>query len=770
MRSLRRTLMMVLLALQLTHSAAQQFQVPDFASPTESIRLLLIASYHPAFPTWPVQREGLEERIREFEGNHQVNICLDVEFMDSKRLFSRVHFANFRNGLVEKLNNLPGYHGVLTADDNALHFVLENREELFPGIPLVFFGVNDADRAASAMKQPQISGVAERIPLEENIRFLKAAFSEPSAIYGISDGTNTGISDARLFRSMQKQFPETELRLLDLAVMSYRELKNTVKEISPSNPVILLDAYLDKQDTGMEFDQAVRFLTEDVRVPMFHVYEHGIGSGLTGGVVISHRLQAYHAMDLLIDMLGSGGDLVPPRLMSPPVRLMLDYNRWRSLGISLPAEWSNPQWVNKPLTIWDLYGIWALIAILLFAGLAILTVLLIGSRRKLILSREQIQREHRRYRTLFDEFSLGLWEEDLSAVRMFLEKLKSSHKGNFSDFLRRNPVLIQESIRDIRIIRVNDAVLKMYKARGEEELIRRLPEIFPPQAKDVFAQAMTRLFEGAGEFSSELLQRDLTGREFWVRFRLTILQGHGLDWRRALVSTEDIDEKIRNRHMLAESLREKETLLREMHHRIKNNLNTVSSLIDLQEEKIEDQRLRDVLDAARGRIYSISMMHELLYGSDTRNSVSLRDYFERIRDAVFSLHQDVINPQEFRQRAPVPELLADIELDISRMVPLGLIFNEILTNTIKHGKTPYERLTIDIKCRMNGNQAELLFQDNGGGNGGADSNSVTSQSRAGGLGLELIQVLGEQLGGDVLSQPVPGGFRVAVSFPLNAPE
>lgn len=251
-----------------------------------------------------------------------------------------------------------------------------------------------------------------------------------------------------------------------------------------------------------------------------------------------------------------------------------------------------------------------------------------------------------------------------------------------------------------------------------------------------------------------------------MRFRCTILQGHRFDWRRVLVSTEDIDEKIRNRQLLSESLREKEILLREMHHRIKNNLNTVSSLIDLQEEKISDQSMRGVLDGARGRIHSISMMHELLYGSEAGSSVRLTDYFIRIRDAVFSLHQEELSPDSLRGHASIPESMDAIELDISRMLPLGLIFNEILTNAIKHRSIPLHRLRIEIQCRINGNQADLLFRDNGGGN--TEFPEEGSASR--GLGLELIQILGEQLGGAVLAREVPGGFSIAVSFPLTYPD
>jgi len=100
-------------------------------------RVLLISSYNPAFPTYYQQIQGIKSVIK------KENIIFDVEFMDSKRLYTKADKNNFKKYLKYKLEKLKTYDLIMCADDNALDFIEKNKTELFPRKPVIFFGVNN---------------------------------------------------------------------------------------------------------------------------------------------------------------------------------------------------------------------------------------------------------------------------------------------------------------------------------------------------------------------------------------------------------------------------------------------------------------------------------------------------------------------------------------------------------------------------------------------------------------------------------------------------
>jgi PAS domain S-box-containing protein len=190
---------------------------------------------------------------------------------------------------------------------------------------------------------------------------------------------------------------------------------------------------------------------------------------------------------------------------------------------------------------------------------------------------------------------------------------------------------------------------------------------------------------------------------------------------------------------LRKSLNEKKVLIREVHHRVKNNLAVIASLINLQQRYAENDALGTLFEATRRRIRSMALAHEMLYQSANLAEVSVREYIRRLIGhlsvSAFGITSSILFKQE----------VEDASFSMEATVPLGLILNELVTNCIKHAFPDGRGGEIRISFRAVGEKEfELSVADNGVGlPEGIDMENPKS------LGLELIRILAEQLRGSV---------------------
>lgn len=196
-----------------------------------------------------------------------------------------------------------------------------------------------------------------------------------------------------------------------------------------------------------------------------------------------------------------------------------------------------------------------------------------------------------------------------------------------------------------------------------------------------------------------------------------------------------INVKINNQNVVIEqSLKEKELLIKEIHHRVKNNLQIVTSMLSLQIGKINDERTESILQEAKQRISSIALTHQMLYQKDNLTNINFGEYVEKlVRQIELSLPKTFI------------ELVTNIGcrdkmLSIDSAVPLGLLINEVLTNAYKHAFVGRNSGCITISLTGQNLNCELLIADNGIG---MPDETTISQSPS--MGMELIEILAEQL-------------------------
>ena len=217
---------------------------------------------------------------------------------------------------------------------------------------------------------------------------------------------------------------------------------------------------------------------------------------------------------------------------------------------------------------------------------------------------------------------------------------------------------------------------------------------------------------------------------------------------------EDITEKVEAEQKLTGSLKEKETLLKELYHRTKNNMQMIMALLDLQSSFLEDKKISDIFLDTKNRIHSMALVHKMLYETSDLSKINLKTY---IQNLVIS----IIDSYDLNRNKITLELdLEDIVAVIDVAIPCGIILNELITNSIKHGFLRYkaDKIRISIK-RPTADRIRLEVSDNGK-NLPKDFNIA----RHGKLGIQNIISLGEfQLDGKVKIN-TENGFSCEVVF------
>ena len=191
---------------------------------------------------------------------------------------------------------------------------------------------------------------------------------------------------------------------------------------------------------------------------------------------------------------------------------------------------------------------------------------------------------------------------------------------------------------------------------------------------------------------------------------------------------------------LQQRLLEKEMFLKEVHHRVKNNLQTVSSLLSLQARAVDDPKISTIIKNSQHRVVTMAMVHEMLYKRDDYVSkIELKPYLEEL--CAYLIRSTKEHEDQIQLQMNIPAC----KLNIDTIIPLGLIINEIVTNALKYGFPGEEAGSIQLQLQKLGrNEYQMKISDNGLG----FSDSITAQNSKS-LGLKLIRNLARQLMGHI---------------------
>jgi PAS domain S-box-containing protein len=221
---------------------------------------------------------------------------------------------------------------------------------------------------------------------------------------------------------------------------------------------------------------------------------------------------------------------------------------------------------------------------------------------------------------------------------------------------------------------------------------------------------------------------------------------------------DELARRTQAEAQLQASLREKEVLLQEIHHRVKNNLQIVSSLLNLQVHAVHDPQLRTLLHDSQQRIQAMALIHEALYQAHDLAQVPLAAYVRQLAAQLFHAYDGAARRLSLTVQAD------PVTLDIDRAAPCGLILTELFSNALQHAFPGGGPGTIAVVLRGAAHQVALSVRDSGVG-----FPPAFDVGRADSLGLKLVAMLTKQLDG-TLTQACEGGTTLTLAFPLPPSE
>ncbi len=313
-------------------------------------------------------------------------------------------------------------------------------------------------------------------------------------------------------------------------------------------------------------------------------------------------------------------------------------------------------------------------------------------------------------------------------------------------------------IEDNVFVDCNQAVVRMLGYETKEDLLNTHPsELSPeyqPDGRPSFekAQEMMELAIKNGSHHFEWMHTRANGEYFPVEVWLSTVNYKG----KLLINTiwRDLTEIKIAEDKIKASLREKEVLLREIHHRVKNNMQIITSLLSLQSGLMDNDVVKGHFRQCQFRINSMAMIHEMLYQSDNFSEINYAEYVKQLVTELITSIKGVKNDVEFKFSSP------ELYLSIDTAIPLGLLINEIITNSLKYGITNEVGGKIEIQfTREDSANYTLLIGDNGVG----IPNGVTVENSSS-LGLKLIYRLARQLGGNISLIPDKQGTHYKLVF------
>jgi PAS domain S-box-containing protein len=325
----------------------------------------------------------------------------------------------------------------------------------------------------------------------------------------------------------------------------------------------------------------------------------------------------------------------------------------------------------------------------------------------------------------------------LASLDLSRQKLHES-ESRYHAIVEDQSELISRFRSDGSMAFTNEAFRRYFGMDGQPWPVESFLRLLPPAARgdvDGLLRSLT-----AGEPAGVLeCCCDVEGNARWLQWSFRAIfdrQGQVAEYQAV---GRDITELKRNEEQIKASLKEKDALLKEIHHRVKNNLQIISSILSLQEAKVEDAACREILADSRNRIKSMALIHEKLYGSRELSSIDFAEYITSLLSHLSRSYGG--NYGRVAARADV----TDVALNLDIAIPLGLIVNELVTNSFKHAFPADASGEIFVELhRAEGGKYLLVVGDNGVGMP-ADFDITCTPS----LGLQLVQALAQQINSQV---------------------
>lgn len=390
--------------------------------------ILILDSYHPYYSWSDDEVEGIVETLHKARPKEEPII----EYLDCKFFPKEEHFKELRALFLRKFSRVK-ISVIIAADNPALDFALKYRDEIFPGTPIVFCGINGFEPQMLAGHK-NVTGVAEMLDVSGSVKLMLRVHPGTREIFIIHDYTSTGLAT----RSQAEKDLQDLKGIVPIRYMgnvSTEELLRQVKSLPPTTLVFALSYSRDSVGRVFDHRKIANLLGENSSVPVYAAHEERIGSGIIGGCLLGGKLHGAKAAEMALEIL-NGRDIASMPVYTGKIsRIMFDYNVLTRFKIPLSQLPANSILINRPVTFYEKYTtlVWTTIGVI--TSLTIIIVLLIVNvtqkRRatgELAAKADELERTNAE----LQEFSMIAYhdmQEPLRSISGFVQLLQRQYSG-----------------------------------------------------------------------------------------------------------------------------------------------------------------------------------------------------------------------------------------------------------------------------------------------------------------------------------------------------
>lgn len=446
-------------------------------------KVLVLHSYHQGYLWTDLVDQGIQEVF-----DKAGPACeLYVEYLDSKRRSRAQVFPIMERLLADKYDDIRP-ELIITTDDNALDFMLERGKWLFPGVPLVFCGLNDY-RPERLAGHAECTGVAENFNLDGTLGLMLGLHPKVRLVAVVSDVTPTGQKNLKRFRAVKHRF-EDKVKFVELAGLEAPELAKRLRALPRDSVVLNLSFWRDNQGRAFEFRQGIQFVNQASPAPVYSPWDHMIRHGTVGGYVISGARQGREAARLALMVLGGRPIRDIPVITDTPNLPMFDYAALQRFNISEDELPPGSMVINQPQTFYHRYKLlfWLVAGFLLAQSVAIAALGMNVARRRR--AEVALRKSDQRYRELFDSISDLVYTQSLQG----------------------------------RFLSVNQAMANIFGFARDEVVGRRASEFMRPELHEAFDTVYLKSLKEKGHHSGISVYFDRQGEKHYVEYRSALVK------------------------------------------------------------------------------------------------------------------------------------------------------------------------------------------------------------------------------------------------------
>ncbi len=421
--------------------------------------ILIINSYSESLSWTNSQKVGIMKTLRINENGFDVS----VENMDWKAYPTQENLDYLYDYIKYKYKE-KRIDLIISTDDAALKFSIENRKDLFNDAPIVFCGINLKGFEDLAKYEKNITGVIEQVDPLGTIEGMLEINRNLKNIYVIFDNTESGVSTWELTKKSAEEV-SAGVNLIPLNKGSYENILKQLGQIQGDSAILITTYFMDEAGEAVGFERFSKMVSNACKVPVYHLYEFGLENGAVGGSVISGNTQGELAGDMALRILNGEDVNKLPIYYGTTAKYQFDYTLMKKYGIkpsSLP-EGSNI--INKPVSILDQYRNYVIAALVLLLILVIYIIILIINLKKVERIKQQLSLSHKELSRLYEDLTaseeeLRMQNSELIQTQQELSESEECYRQLYEKMLNGyfvfEPVFdAQKNLKDMKFVELN---------------------------------------------------------------------------------------------------------------------------------------------------------------------------------------------------------------------------------------------------------------------------------------------------------------------------